>query len=123
MTGMADELYSELVRTLVSVGRSADAAPYLEALRTVARGRPNSEAFLWWAEGVAELDVAKLGAAAERFRSLGRSVDQGRVLLDAAEIAPDHTGQVEIARELFAGCGASVYLREADRRFPQLAGR
>jgi class 3 adenylate cyclase/tetratricopeptide (TPR) repeat protein len=123
MLGMVDELYSELARTLVGAGRRADADPYLDALRTVAPGRPNAEAFLWWAEGVAGADAAKIRDAADRFGSLTRPIDEGRCFLDLADLGEDPEVNVERARALFGELGAAVYLREADRRFPQHAER
>jgi class 3 adenylate cyclase/tetratricopeptide (TPR) repeat protein len=110
--GMVDELLSETVRSLVRRGRGAEAAPHLESLRRVARGRPNAEASLWWAEGVAEGDPAKLQAAADRFAELTRPVDEGRCLLDLADVGADPVSNRARARELFAECGAEVYARQ-----------
>ncbi len=112
MGGMVDELLSETVRALVRRGRSAEAAPLLEALRRVAPGRPNAEGFLWWAEGVAERDPAKLRAAVNRYSELTRPIDEGRCLLDLADLGDDPDPNRARARELFAACGAHVYLRQ-----------
>ncbi len=113
MGGMVDELLSETVRALVRRGRRPDAEPHLDALRRVAPGRPNAEGFLWWAEGVAQRDPAKLRAAAERFAELTRTIDEGRVLLDLAVVGDDPEANRARARELFARCGAEVYARRA----------
>jgi class 3 adenylate cyclase/tetratricopeptide (TPR) repeat protein len=115
MTGMADELLSETVRALVRRGRETEAGPILEQLRRVAVGRPNAEAFQWWAEGVAEGDPARLRAAADRFAELTRSIDEGRVRLDLADAGVEPEANLANARELFAACGAEVYLRQAWR--------
>jgi class 3 adenylate cyclase/tetratricopeptide (TPR) repeat protein len=72
MGGMVDELLSETVRALVRLGRSSEAAGYLERLRRVAPDRPNAEASLWWAEGVAQGDRRKIRTAADRFAALTR---------------------------------------------------
>ncbi len=112
MAGMVDELLCETVRALVRRGRLAEAAPHLEQLREVTPGRPNAEAFLWWAEGVVERDPAKLRAAADRFAELTRPIDEGRVLLDLAELGEDPEANRTRARELFAACGAEVYVRQ-----------
>jgi tetratricopeptide (TPR) repeat protein len=82
MLGMVDELLSETVRALVRAGRREDAATYLDQLGTVARGRPNTEAFRWWAEGTAASDQADgellLRRAVERFDHwAGLSIRQG----------------------------------------------
>jgi hypothetical protein len=112
MIGMADELLSETARALARRGRDEEAAPLLERLRPVARERPNAEAFLWWAEGVLEREPAKLHAAAERFAELTRPIDEGRVLLDLADLGEDPEANRARARELFAACGAEVYVRQ-----------
>jgi class 3 adenylate cyclase/tetratricopeptide (TPR) repeat protein len=112
-SGMVDELLSETVRALVRRDRGPEAAPCLENLRRVAADRPNAEGFLWWAEGVAERDAAKLRAAAERFAELTRPIDEGRVLLDLAELGVDPEANRARARERFAACGAEVYLRQS----------
>jgi hypothetical protein len=120
MLGMADELLSETVRALVRRGQSPEGMPHLEVLRAVARDRPNAEASRWWAEGVISDDPnereEKLRAAAERFRSLGRPIDEARCLLDLADVVAEPESQLERARELLVGCGAVVYLREVDAR-------
>lgn len=120
MLGMADELLSETIRTLVRMDRRDEISRYLEELRIVAEGRPNAEGFLWWAEGIVATDPAereaKLTAAVERFRWLTRRIDEARCLLDLAEAGIDATGNVERARALFAECGAEIYLREIDAR-------
>ncbi|MGH2635263.1 MAG: AAA family ATPase [Actinomycetota bacterium] len=110
-SGMVDELLSETVRGLDRRGRAEEAAPHLESLRRVALGRPNAEGFLWWAEGVLEGDAAKLRAAAERFAELTRPIDEARALLDLADLGVDPDANRARARELFAACGAEVYLR------------
>jgi tetratricopeptide (TPR) repeat protein len=112
MTGMVDELLSEIVRALVRRDRGAEVEPHLENLRRVARDRPNAEAFLWWAEGVAEGDPAKLRAAAERFAELTRPIDEGRCLLDLADLGVDPEANRGRARELFTECGAELYARQ-----------
>jgi hypothetical protein len=112
MGGMVDELLSETVRALVRRGRGAEAAPHLKELRRVAPGRPNAEASLWWAEGVAGLDPGKLRAAVDRFSELTRPIDEGRCLLDLSDLGVDLDANRARARELFAGCGAEVYLRQ-----------
>jgi class 3 adenylate cyclase/tetratricopeptide (TPR) repeat protein len=112
MGGMADELVSETVRALVRRGRDAEAAPHLELLREVAPDRPNANAALWWAEGVLDRDPAKLRAAVDRFAELTRPIDEGRVLLDLADLGEDPEANRARARELFATCGAEVYLRQ-----------
>jgi class 3 adenylate cyclase/tetratricopeptide (TPR) repeat protein len=123
MLGMVDELLSHNVRLLVQAGRRAEAAPYLEQLRTVAKGRPNSEAFQWWAEGVFA-DSPTEGAlllqrAIERFGELGRPIDEARGLLDLARVelraGTDPDATLGRARHLLTACGAVVYLSEADR--------
>lgn len=111
--GMIDELLSETVRALVRRGRGPEAAPHLENLRRVAPDRPNAEGFLWWAEGVAGKDPAKLRAAAERFAELTRPIDEGRVFLDLADSGVDPKPNRARARELFAACGAEIYVRSA----------
>ncbi len=100
---MVDELLSETVRALARRGRAEEAMPYLEELRRVARGRPNAEGFLWWAEGVVGGDPTKLRAAAERFADLTRPIDEGRVLLDLADHGADAGPNRARARELFFG--------------------
>ncbi|HSD49358.1 MAG TPA: adenylate/guanylate cyclase domain-containing protein [Actinomycetota bacterium] len=112
MGGMVDELLSEAARALVRRGRDAEAKPMLERLREVAPGRPNAEASQWWAEGVLERDAAKLRAAANRFAELTRPIDEGRVLLDLADAGVEPEANRAKARELFAACGAEVYLRQ-----------
>ncbi|MGZ8599966.1 MAG: AAA family ATPase [Actinomycetota bacterium] len=111
-SGMVDELLSEAVRALVRRSRGSEARPHLEDLRRVARDRPNAEAFLWWAEGVADADPAKLRDAAERFAELTRPIDEGRVLLDLADAGVDAAANRARARELFTACGAEVYVRQ-----------
>jgi tetratricopeptide (TPR) repeat protein len=123
MMGMADELLSETVRALVRRGRSDEAEAWLEKLRGVAPGRPNSEAFLWWAEAAVEADPGEarrlLVQAATRFRELGRPLDEGRCLVSLAEmkggVGEDSTPELERARELFTSYGAAVYLTEIER--------
>jgi tetratricopeptide (TPR) repeat protein len=110
--GMVDELLSETVRALVRRDRPSQAQPHLDTLRRVSRDRPNAEAFLWWAEGVAEGDPEKLRAAAERFAELTRPIDHGRVLLELADLGLDPDANRARARELFAGSGATVYVRQ-----------
>jgi len=116
MLGMADELLSETIRTLVRMGRRDEIAPYLEGLRIVAQDRPNAEGQQWWAEGIVATDPAereaRLSAAVERFHWLTRRLDEARCLLDLA----DTNTNVERARAVFAECGAEVYLREIDAR-------
>ncbi len=112
MTGMADELLSETVRALARQRRASESGPIIEQLRRVARDRPNAEASLWWAEGVVERDPAKLRAAANRFAELTRPIDEGRVLLDLADAGVEPESNRARARELFAACGAEVYLRQ-----------
>jgi hypothetical protein len=51
MLGMADELSAHLVRALVLV-EWRNETDVLGHLRTVAKCRPNSEAFIAWAEGL-----------------------------------------------------------------------
>jgi class 3 adenylate cyclase/tetratricopeptide (TPR) repeat protein len=120
MLGMADELLSETIRTLVRMGRRDEIAPYLEGLRIVAQDRPNAEGQQWWAEGIVATDPAeregKLSAAVERFHWLTRRLDEARCLMDLAEAGVDTTANVERARALFADCAAEVYLREIDAR-------
>jgi class 3 adenylate cyclase/tetratricopeptide (TPR) repeat protein len=113
--GMVDELYSEIVRAYVRRGRVAEAAGHLEHLREISPGRPNAEAFLWWAEGLAEADLAKLRAAAERFAELTRPIDEGRCLLDLAAAGVNPEANHARARELFSRCGAEVYLHAVPR--------
>jgi tetratricopeptide (TPR) repeat protein len=112
MSGMVDELLSEHVRALVRGGLADEAGPHLETLRRVAADRPNAEGFLWWAEGVAHADPAKLRAAADRFAELGRRIDEGRVLVDLADAGVDREANLARARALFEACGAEVYLRQ-----------
>lgn len=122
MLGMADELLSETVRALIRAGRRAEAAPYLEQLRTVARGRPNSEAFQWWAEGMSAAAPTEgaelLHAAIDRFDELGRPIDQARCLMDLAELerrfGNDPQTSAGRARDLLTACGALVYLSEVE---------
>jgi class 3 adenylate cyclase/tetratricopeptide (TPR) repeat protein len=120
MLGMADELLSETIRTLVRMGRRDEVAAYLEQLRMVARDRPNAEGQQWWAEGIVATDPAegeaKLAAAIERFHRLTRRLDEARCLLDLAQAGVDTGANIERARTLFADCGAEVYLREIDAR-------
>jgi class 3 adenylate cyclase/tetratricopeptide (TPR) repeat protein len=111
--GMVDELLSETVRALSRRSRGAEAGPYLEQLRRVSTGRPNAEAFLWWAEGVALGDRSKARAAADRFAALTRPIDEGRSLLDLADLGVDPESNRARARDLFTECGADVYLRQA----------
>jgi hypothetical protein len=110
--GMVDELLSETVRALIRRGRAEEATPHLENLRRVTPGRPNAEGFLWWAEGVADGDPAKLRGAAERFAELTRPIDEGRVLLDLADLGVDPAVNRARARELFTACGAEIYVRQ-----------
>jgi tetratricopeptide (TPR) repeat protein len=120
MLGMADELLSETIRTLVRMGRREEIAPYLEGLRIVAQDRPNAEGQQWWAEGIVATDPAereaRLSAAVERFHWLTRRLDEARCLLDLADSGVDTSTNVERARAVFAECGAEVYLREIDAR-------
>jgi tetratricopeptide (TPR) repeat protein len=120
MLGMADELLSETIRTLVRMGRRDEIAPYLEGLRIVAQDRPNAEGQQWWAEGIVATDPAereaRLSAAVERFHWLTRRLDEARCLLDLADSGVDTSTNVERARAVFAECGAEVYLREIDAR-------
>lgn len=111
-SGMVDELLSETVRALVRRDRASEAEPHLDTLRRVSRDRPNAEAFLWWAEGVAEEDPAKLRAAVERFAELTRPIDEARVLLDLAHLGVDPDASRARARELFSACGAKVYMQQ-----------
>jgi hypothetical protein len=46
----------------------------------------------------------------ERFAELTRPIDEGRVLLDLAELGVDPQANRAQARERFAACGAEVYL-------------
>jgi tetratricopeptide (TPR) repeat protein len=115
VSGMVDELFSEHVRALVRGGFADEAGPHLETLRRVAVDRPNAEGFLWWAEGVAHADPAKLRAAADRFAELTRPIDEGRVRLDLADAGVDPDVNRAKARELFEACGAEVYLRQMSR--------
>ncbi len=110
--GMVDELLCETVRALIRRDRAEEAKPHLESLRQVAPGRPNAEGFLWWAEGIAESDPGKLRAVANRFAELTRVIDEGRVLLDLADAGVEPEANRARARELFAACGAEVYLRQ-----------
>jgi tetratricopeptide (TPR) repeat protein len=120
MLGMADELLSETIRTLVRMGRRDEIAPYLEGLRIVAQDRPNAEGQQWWAEGIVATDPAereaRLSAAVERFHWLTRRLDEARCLLDLADSGADTNTNVQRARAVFAECGAEVYLREIDAR-------
>ncbi len=123
MLGMADELLSETVRALVRRAREDEARGWLEKLRVVAPGRPNAEAFLWWAEAAVEAGPTEaqrlLIDAAARYRELGRPLDEGRCLVDLAEVrsrtGEDPAPDLKRARELFTSCGAVVYLAEMDR--------
>jgi len=120
MLGMADELLSETIRALVARGRTTEASTYLENLRTISPNRPNAEGFCWWAEGVASDDAgrreSRLHAAVERFRSLGRPIDEARCLLDLADAVAEPEPHLERARELLSDCGAVVYLPEVEAR-------
>jgi class 3 adenylate cyclase/tetratricopeptide (TPR) repeat protein len=119
MLGMADELLFHLVRALVLTGRREETGDPLESLRTVAKGRPNSEAFLSWAEGLLAEDpgdgALQLRASVETFRRLGRRIDEARCLMDLAELlgasGRDGSGEAEEARRILTACGVEVYLR------------
>jgi hypothetical protein len=119
MLGMADELLFHLVRALVLTGRREETGDPLESLRTVAKGRPNSEAFLSWAEGLLAEDpgdgALQLRASVETFRRLGRRIDEARCLMDLAELlgasGRDGSGEAEEARRILTACGVVVYLR------------
>jgi class 3 adenylate cyclase/tetratricopeptide (TPR) repeat protein len=123
MVGMADELLFQLVRALVLTRRGAETGEPLERLRTVAKGRPNSGAFLSWAEGLLAEDEAeganRLRAAVETFRQLGRQIDKARCLMDLAQLlrasGGDGREELEEARSLLTACGAQVYLRTLPR--------
>ena len=75
----------------------------------MAKGRPNSEAFLAWAEGMLAPDplagAERLTAAIETFRRLGRPIDEARCLMDRARLltatGADGTGDEERARTIF----------------------
>ena len=118
MLGMADELLAHLVRALVLVGRPSETDVPLGHLRTVAKGRPNSEAFLAWAEGLVTPDPAegaeRLRSAVDKFHRLGRRIDEARCLKDLAGLvrASGADGSAEEARagELLTECGADVFL-------------
>ena len=109
------------------IGRREEAADPLARLRTVARGRPNSEAFLSWVEGLLAKDpsegAGRLRGAVETFRRLGRTIDEARCLMDLAELLRASRGggreEVEQARSLLTACGAHVYLRTS--RLPHLS--
>ncbi len=119
MLGMADELLFHLVRALALSGRREETGEPLERLRTVAKGRPNSEAFLDWVDGLLAEDpaesIARLRAAVETFRRLGRTIDEALCLMDLAVLVRASAGndreEVEQARRLLASCGAEVYLQ------------
>jgi class 3 adenylate cyclase/tetratricopeptide (TPR) repeat protein len=118
MLGGADELLAHLVRALVLVGRPSETDVPLGHLRTVAKGRPNSEAFLAWAEGLVTPDPAegaeRLRSAVDKFHRLGRRIDEARCLKDLAGLvrASGADGSAEEARagELLTECGADVFL-------------
>jgi class 3 adenylate cyclase/tetratricopeptide (TPR) repeat protein len=114
MLGMADELLFHLVRALVAAGRPEEAAEPLEHLRRVAPERPNSEAFLAWAEGLVNADPERLRAAIETFNSLGLVIDEARCLMDLATMLRasgqgDGLAEDERARELLSACGVTVF--------------
>jgi class 3 adenylate cyclase/tetratricopeptide (TPR) repeat protein len=125
MLGMADELLFHLIQTLVLSGRPSETDEPLGHLRGVARGRPHSEAFLAWAEGLLAPDpeegATRLRAAVETFRRLGRRIDEARCLMDLARSVRasgrDGTAEETRARELLTTCGAEVFLRS-----PTVAG-
>ena len=114
MLGMADELLFHLVRALVKAGRLEEAVEPLEKLRRVAPDRPNTEAFLAWAEGLMGGDPDQLRSAVETFSRLGRVIDEARCLMDLAEMLQS-SGQGEgkaerdRAHELLAACGVKVF--------------
>jgi class 3 adenylate cyclase/tetratricopeptide (TPR) repeat protein len=118
MLGMADELLFHLVQALVAAGRREEATEPLEQLRGVAPGRPNSEAFLAWSEGLVAPDpadgVPKLRAAIETFGRLGRVIDEACCLMDLAKLLRasgqgDGLAEDESARELLSACGVKVF--------------
>jgi class 3 adenylate cyclase/tetratricopeptide (TPR) repeat protein len=121
MLGMADELLFYLVRTLVLAGRSNETAKPLESLRKVAKGRPNSEAFQAWAEGLLMTDPAEgaghLRSAMETFQQLGRTIDEARCLMDLARLVQasggDGSAEENRARDLLTASGAEVFLKSA----------
>jgi class 3 adenylate cyclase/tetratricopeptide (TPR) repeat protein len=114
MIGMADELLFHLVRALAAAGRSEEAAVPLGQLRGVAPGRPNSEAFLAWAEGLLASDPEPLRAAIRTFDGLGRVIDEARCLMDLAKMLrasgqADGLAEDEHASELLSACGVMVF--------------
>jgi tetratricopeptide (TPR) repeat protein len=119
MLGMADELLFYLIRALVLAGQSDEATEPLQHLRRVAKGRPNSEAFLAWAEGLVTDDPAegakRLRSAIETFRRLTRPIDEARCLMDLAGLlrasGGDGRAEDDRAGELLTACGAEVFLK------------
>jgi class 3 adenylate cyclase/tetratricopeptide (TPR) repeat protein len=118
MLGMADELLFHLIRALVFLGRADEAEPILASLRAVATGRPNSEAFLAWGEGLATGEPGggseRLRSAIETFQQLGRPIDEARCLLDLTrrlQGSGKGSGTEEArAMSLLTECGAKVFL-------------
>ena len=119
MLGMADELLFHLIRSLVLADRPAEASEPLASLRHVAEGRPNSEAFLAWAEGLLEAQPEsgekRMRAAIETFRSLGRPVDEARCLLDVSRLlratGSDGSAETDQATQLLVGSQIEVFLQ------------
>jgi hypothetical protein len=84
-----------------------DAAPQpLQDLRTIARGRPNSEAFLSWADGTVVADpvtrIERLQKAIEEFERIGRVIDEARCRMALAD-ALESSGHDPVAERTQAG--------------------
>jgi class 3 adenylate cyclase/tetratricopeptide (TPR) repeat protein len=104
-------LLLESARALERAGRTDEADLSLARLSSLAETSVPARAFLAWANGLLGHDHALLSDAAARFETLGRRVEQGRVLLDLGELAADPTTAAR-GRHLLAACGALLFLPE-----------
>jgi ATP/maltotriose-dependent transcriptional regulator MalT len=114
-------LLLECVRTLVRVGRPAEARPFKDSLAKMAPSSVPARAFLAWAEALLAEDARgardRLADAAGQFERLGRRIELGRCLVDLGlaqrRVGEDPAPAFARGREILESCGAALFLREA----------
>jgi len=115
-------LLLECVRSLVRVGRAAEALPFRDRLQRLAASSTPARAFLAWADGLLEPEPDKaralLADAARQLEALEHRVEVGRCLIDVAQaehrLRIDPTPTLARAREILVSSGATLFLREVN---------